>query len=86
MIHYKNSNKNRFVAKFKGNDFYMTNYYNPNFQTIFLLDVYLETCVIDFNRKANPPFYRDCLEHILKGKLLELSPEIDPDYFWELKK
>lgn len=74
------------VVKFDGNTFYTTTYYQPNFNTIFLLDDYYESCIVNLIDLKSIHVYMDLVEHIFNKKRSELSPVIDPDYFWELRK
>lgn len=75
------------LVKFNQNIFYTTSSeYEPNFKTIFLIDDYHDYCITHLVDKHYHQIYMTLLEYIFHKKRLELSPVIDPDYFWELRQ
>jgi hypothetical protein len=72
------------VVKFLGNSFYTSSAQEPNFKTIFLVDDYFDSCIVNLVDKNNNPIYLSYLQYILHTKRLDLNPGISPDDFWEL--
>ena len=74
------------VVKFSGNTFYTSSTYEPNFKSIFLVDDYFDSCIVNLVDKNNEPIYLSCLQYILHSKHLNLNSGIDPEYFWEIRQ